>query len=68
MLEYVIVGVIVFAAALYVLKKYLPKSLRARVFGKSAVKDDGCGSGCGSCSSGCETPADEKVVKLHRPR
>ena len=65
MVQYIIVGLIVLAAAFYVLGKYLPRSLRQRLFGKAAV-DTGCGSGCGSCQSGCETPADGKtVVKLH---
>jgi hypothetical protein len=71
MLEYLIVGLIVAAAALYTLRKYLPRSLRERVFGKTA--DAGCGSGCGSCKSGCETdtvptPPDggkHRVIKVH---
>ena len=71
MLEYLLVALIVAAAAFYVLRKYLPKSLRARLFGKGAVKDDGCGSGCGSCGSGCDSPAapsdpaKNRVIRIH---
>jgi len=68
MLEYVIVGLIVAAATLYVLKKYLPQTLRARLFGKAPVQDAGCGSGCGSCGSRCDTPATPgkaQFITLH---
>lgn len=72
MAEYLIVGLIVLAAALYVLRKYLPRALRERFFGKQAASA-GCASGCGSCGSGCETPATpgqqapdgRRVIKLH---
>lgn len=68
MLEYLIVGLIVLAATIYTLKKYLPRSLRERLFGKTA--DTGCDSGCANCASGCDTPAasaagEQRVIKLH---
>lgn len=80
MLEYLIVGLIVVAAGLYVFRKYLPTSLRARLFGKAAAKASGCGGGsCGSatgCDTGCEPgcepgaaapadPARQRVVRIH---
>ncbi len=71
MVDNLIVALIVLAAAWYVLRKYLPRSLRGRLFGK-ADQDGGCGSGCGSCKSGCEPGADtapapgqRRVIKLH---
>ena len=64
MLEYVIVGLIVAAAAVWVCMKYMPMALRrrlsvrlaqhprvARWFGQQA----GCGSGCDTCGT-CDTP------------
>lgn len=72
MVEYLIVGLIVLGAAFFVLRKYLPRALRERFFGKQAGSA-GCGTGCGSCGSGCETPAkpeqqapgQHRVIKLH---
>lgn len=71
MFELLIVGLIVAAAAAWVLRKYLPKSLRTRLFGKAAAKESGCGAGCDSCAPDCATPGEkvqEKVVTLHRPK
>ena len=62
MIENLIVALIVGASALYAGRKYLP----ARLFGKAEA---GCGSGCGSCKSGCDTPAEpseRKVIQIHR--
>ena len=63
MLDYLIVGLIVLAAAIYTLRKYAP-----RLFGKSS--GGGCDSGCSNCASGRETPAQpeagrQRVIKLH---
>ena len=63
MLEYLIVGLIVLASAIYTLRKYMP-----RLFGKKP--GSGCDSGCSNCASGCETPAQpepqaRRVIKLH---
>ncbi|MDQ1922699.1 hypothetical protein [Massilia pseudoviolaceinigra] len=74
MLENLIVAVIVAAAAWYAASKYLPATLRARLFGKKKASA-GCGSGCSSCGS-CEDapatpridasgPPSQRVIQLH---
>ena len=72
LIQYLIVGLIVAAAAWHAGSKYLPKSWRARLGYKS--KAAGCASGCDSCNN-CETPAvppaqspeqgKHRVIKLH---
>ena len=68
MVEYLIVALIVAAAAWFVALKYLPASLRRKLGQKPAAS--ACGTGCGGCSSGdgCADPAPpaQKVIKLHR--
>ncbi|UOD31761.1 hypothetical protein INH39_08790 [Massilia violaceinigra] len=77
MLDYVIVGLIVAVAAWYAASKYLPKSLRNKLFGQNKASG-GCGSGCSSCGTcedgpaaprtGADTPAGHskrRVIELH---
>lgn len=59
MLENLIVALIVGASALYAARKYLPAKLIGR-------RDDGCGSGCGSCKSGCDTPQQPAEAPARR--
>lgn len=68
MVENLIVVLIVGAAAWYAGLKYLP----AKWIGRKKAAGCGSGSGCGTCGSGCDTPAptpDEaskyRVIKLH---
>ena len=65
LIQYVIVGLIVLAAAWSVARRYvaraLPRALRARLFGAEAAAAGGCDSGCGSCKSGCESPAQPEL-------
>ena len=56
LLQYLVVGLIVVAAAWSAARRHLPRSLRARLFGQSAPAAGGCDSGCGSCGTGCATP------------
>ncbi|WP_198420800.1 hypothetical protein [Massilia atriviolacea] len=71
MLEYLVVALIVGVAAWYAASKYLPKSLRDRLFGKKKASS-GCGSGCsscGTCEDGPAAPLDAggpRVIPLHR--
>src|SRR5687768_17177827 len=53
MLENVVVGLIVVAAAWYAARRLLPAPLRSRLFGKAGAGKGDCDSGCGSCG-GCE--------------
>jgi hypothetical protein len=67
--QYLVVGVIVFVAAMVAAAKYLPKSWRQRIVyrfsngsGKGFLarwldKESGCGSGCDTCGSCAPTPA-----------
>ncbi|NHZ41889.1 hypothetical protein F1609_17210 [Massilia sp. CCM 8693] len=77
MLDYVIVGLIVAVAAWYAASKYLPKSLRNKLFGQNKASG-GCGSGCSSCGTcedgpaaprtGADTPPGHnkrRVIELH---
>ncbi len=62
MIENLIVALIVGASAWYAGRKYLP----AKLVGS---KDEGCASGCGSCKSGCDTPAEpsaRRVIPIRR--
>ena len=56
LLQYLVVGLIVLAAAWSAARRHLPRGLRARLFGESAPARGGCDSGCGSCGTGCATP------------
>ena len=60
-LQYLVVGLIVLAAAWSAAKRHLPRGLRARLFGDVAPRAGGCDSGCGSCGTGCATPADPEA-------
>jgi hypothetical protein len=75
MIQTLIVGLIVAAAALYAVVKYLPKSVREKLVyrlsggaGKGRIvqwlgTDSSCGSGCDTCGT-CETePLPEKDAK-----
>jgi hypothetical protein len=69
MLQYLVVGLIVLAAALYAAAKYLPLAWRRKFVYKFSDgsgrgllarwldKDAGCGSGCKTCNT-CATPAE----------
>ncbi|NHZ82403.1 FeoB-associated Cys-rich membrane protein [Massilia sp. CCM 8695] len=74
MLENLIVALIVAVAAWYAASKYLPATLRAKLFGKKKASA-GCGSGCSSCGT-CEDgpaapridasgPSSRRVIQLH---
>ncbi|CUI05817.1 hypothetical protein LXA47_26735 [Massilia sp. P8910] len=73
MLENLIVALIVAAAAWYAASKYLPATLRAKLFGQKKAAA-GCGSGCSSCGT-CEdapapridagAPPSRRVIQLH---
>jgi hypothetical protein len=79
MIQTLIVGLIVAAAALYAAVKYLPRAWRERLVyrlsggtGKGRIvqwlgTDSSCGSGCDTCGT-CETPPlpeqDEKGRKV----
>lgn len=71
MLEYLVVALIVAVAAWYAASRYLPKSLRAKLFGKKKAAG-GCGSGCSSCGTCDDAPAPPsapgapRVIPLHR--
>lgn len=68
-LQYVIVGAVVLAAALYAAVKYVPKPVRRRLVyklsngsGKGKLvrwldTDAGCGSGCDTCGSCAPAPS-----------
>ena len=68
-LQYVVVGAVVLAAALYAAVKYVPKSLRQRLVyrlsngsGKGTLvkwldTDASCGSGCDTCGSCAPAPS-----------
>ena len=80
MLEYVIVGLIVFAAAFYAARKYMPAAWRKQLsyraggsdsaLGRMLNDDASCGSGCDSCKACADpapVPADGKrVIKIHK--
>ena len=79
MLEYVIVGLIVAAAAFYTVRKYMPAAWRKKLsyraggsettLGRMLNLDAGCGSGCDSCKA-CADPAPDdgkRVIKIHKP-
>ncbi len=59
MIENLIVALIVGASAWYAGRKYLP----AKLVGK-AQADTGCASGCGTCKSGCDTPAEPAARRV----
>ncbi len=70
--QYVVVGALVLAAALYAAVKYVPASLRRRVVyklsngsGKGRLvrwldADASCGSGCDTCGSCASEPLPER--------
>ena len=72
MIQYLIVGFIVAAAALYAAVKYLPRTWRERLVyklsggtGKGRIvkwlgTDSSCGSGCDTCGTCATTPLPEK--------
>lgn len=78
MLEYLVVGLIVAAAAFYAVRKYMPASLRKRLsyrlggsesaLGRMMNSDPGCGTGCDTCKACADdvpaaaAPADGKRV------
>lgn len=69
MLDYLVVALIVGVAAWYAASKYLPTSLRNKLFGKKKASS-GCGSGCSSCGSCEDAPAPprdakQRVIELH---
>jgi hypothetical protein len=75
MIQYLIVGLIVAAAALYAVVKYLPKAWRERLVhrlsdgsGKGRIvkwlgTDSSCGSGCDTCGTCETTPLPEQDAK-----
>ena len=78
MVQNVIVGLIVLLAALYVARKYLPKSWRTKLVyrlsarGASQAKvakwldtESSCGSGCDTCKACAEPEPNERVIKIH---
>ncbi|TFW27651.1 DUF6587 family protein [Massilia horti] len=78
MVQYLVVGLIVVLALLYVAAKYLPASWRARIVYKLSrrgtrqsrlaqwVADaDSCGSGCDSCKA-CEDEEPAQEPTGHR--
>lgn len=78
MLEYVIVGLIVAAAAFYTARKYMPAAWRKKLsyrvggsnskLGRMVNPDPGCGSGCDSCKA-CAAPAPgdaKRVITIHK--
>lgn len=69
MAQQIIVALIVIAAALYVVWRYLPRRWRERLGLAQAPGcggDDGCGS-CGSCGS-AGGAGEEKPVSMPRSR
>ena len=80
MLEYAIVGLIVFVAAFYTARKYMPAAWRKQLsyraggsdsaLGRLLNPDPGCGSGCDTCKACADpepAPADGKrVIKIHK--
>ena len=75
MIQYLIVGLIVAAAALYAAVKYLPKAWRERLVhrlsdgtGTGRIvqwlgTDSSCGSGCDTCGTCETTPLPEQDAK-----
>ena len=79
MIQNVIVALIVVAAALYVARKYLPKSWRTQLVyrlsarGASQTKvakwlntESSCGSGCDTCKACADPAPTEHVIKIVR--
>ena len=78
MIQYLIVGLIVAAAALYAAVKYLPRAWRERLVyrlsggtGKGRIvqwlgTDSSCGSGCDTCGTCETTPLPEKDAKRRK--
>lgn len=79
MLEYIVVGVIVAAAAFYAARRFMPASWRRRMayrLGGRESKlanllnpDPGCGSGCDSCKACAEPepePAQRRIITIHK--
>ncbi len=68
LLQNLLVGLIVLAAAWYAGARYLPRSWR-RKLGQKQAAAAGCGSGCDSCGS-CDSPAPaatkRRVIVLHK--
>jgi len=59
MLQNMLVGLLVLAALLYVVGRYMPKKLRKRLGGGAQAVEGGCDSGCGSCQ-GCPSQTDRQ--------
>ena len=82
MIQNLIVAAIVAFAALYVARKYLPRSWRTKLVyllaarGASQSKmaqwlntESSCGSGCDTCKACAEPePPTERVIKIHARR
>ena len=80
LVQYLIVGVIVFFAALFAARKFMPAAWRTRLVyrlsrGRAGADsrlvrwldtDASCGSGCDTCKACEDTPADAPVEGKHR--